>query len=102
MELCVGKSMSNFLGWKLIKHRKTSFDEVTTGDVILVKGHDKKLYAHRIISIHQKETPPYDYVLTTKGDNFKESKPYEIDLPPENIIGLIYWALPPDDIVGEP
>lgn len=58
----------------------TKKQEYKIGDVISLKTHDKIIHCHRITSI--------DDMVTTKGDNL-EQKWYEINVPMENIEGIV-------------
>lgn len=100
IRLVSGHSMPNIVGWGIIKYFDTDRTLLDIGDVIVFRGHNKKFYCHRIISRH------FDYVdnevtdiyFTTKGDNFKESKPYEVNLTEDQIIGVVVWSYP--DVLG--
>lgn len=94
--LAVGKSMKNFHGISLVKEVSLRdapiIFAVQVGTVISLKGHDGRVYCHRVVKLEND-------LVTTKGDNFIESKPYEIDVPVKNIRGVITWTWP-YDILG--
>jgi len=60
---------------------------VQTRDIIIFKGSNNKMYAHRIIKMENN-------IFTSKGDNFTESQPYEINLPVERIKYKVVWSYP--------
>jgi hypothetical protein len=79
--------MPNFLGIAFIDYYKMPL--YVERDVIVFKGHNNREYAHRIISVSDDSK-----TVTTKGDNFTESKPYEINIPLKNIHGLVTSSIP--------
>lgn len=81
--------MPNKYGFSFILTRKLKYYKI--GQVITFKGNDRKHYAHRLVSVD------FDK-FTTKGDNHKESNPYEIDVPIKNIQGFVYWSRPKFEI----
>ena len=86
--ICIGHSMPNFHGLSLIIwSRKIS--KIGLDNVVCFKGHDGKLYCHRIHLVDM-----VNQVVITKGDNHEESKPYEIDIPFKNIQGKVLWSCP--------
>jgi hypothetical protein len=91
--LAIGKSMANCFGISIVEERGlkllNDIVPVKIGDVITIKGHDGRHYCHRIIKLENN-------LVTTKGDNFTESKPYEIDVPVKNIRGKVVWSWPRD------
>lgn len=63
------------------------FPKYEVGDIIELLTHDKKFHCHRIVKIDNQ-------FVTTKGDNYPESKDYEINVPVKNIRGKIIWSYP--------
>ena len=86
IELCIGKSMPNICRLALVR-TTTKYTNLTINDVIVFRGNDRHYYVHRIIKLN-------DEKFTTKGDCFLESKPYEIDVPIQNIQGKVIWSYP--------
>lgn len=89
--LAFGKSMKNFHGIGIVEEKPLKelpdLIPVSIGDVITIKGHDGRFYCHRVVKLEND-------LVTTKGDNFTESKPYEINIPVNNIRGKIVWSWP--------
>lgn len=79
--------MPNKFGLSIISFGKALWYE--KDDVICFKGNDGRYYSHRIVSVDL-----INGLVTTKGDNFSESKPYEINIPFKNIQGLVTWSYP--------
>lgn len=91
IQIATGKSMKNFFGFSLLEIKDLKdiprIIPLEIGDVIAFEGNDRRLYAHRLVNINNDR-------FTTKGDNFTESKPYEINVPVKNIQGLVVWSKP--------
>lgn len=85
--IAVGKSMENFCGLGIIRYSKYHVYQYKVGDMIVFLGNDNNRYCHRIVRINQ-------VYVTTKGDNYNESKQYEIDVPVQRIQGKVTWHLP--------
>ncbi len=83
--ICIGNSMKNYFGLGIVKIKK--YNEYKVGDRISFVANNKGRYCHRIISIDENK-------FTTKGDNFNDSKDYEIDVSVKNIEGKVIWSCP--------
>lgn len=77
--------MANWHGLGFVSVKKTNL--IAVGDVIAFQGHDKKNYCHRVVQLDSEK-------VTTKGDNFAESKPYEISIPLNKVEGKVVWSWP--------